>query len=346
MTTKQTFPSSPRRDDDIDLHALLGTLLDYKWLIIGVTAVFFVISVIYATLTTPIYEATATVQVEQKVPSLPGLDDLSQTLGASSSQATTEIALITSRPVIGDYMARSYSPQMPGDVAPPFMGMDSYDWGGAELDIFQLDVPSALLDKPLRLVAGEHGTYTLTDAGDNVLLTGRVGESATGNGITMQVQALHANPGTVFDVARHSHLGTITGLQGAINATEQGKDSGIIVLTYDNPDPVLATQLLDQISALYVQQNVERNSAEAANSLKFVKEQLPKVKMDLEKATAALNAFQMRAHSVDISLQTKGLLDQTVALGTQIENLRMQMADVERKFTSNHPTYQIGRAHV
>ena len=71
MTTKQTFPSSPRRDDDIDLHALLGTLLDHKWLIIGVTAVFFVISVVYATLTTPIYEATATVQVEQKVPSLP-----------------------------------------------------------------------------------------------------------------------------------------------------------------------------------------------------------------------------------------------------------------------------------
>ena len=40
MTTKQSFPSSPRRDDDIDLHALLGTLLDHKWLIIGVTAVF------------------------------------------------------------------------------------------------------------------------------------------------------------------------------------------------------------------------------------------------------------------------------------------------------------------
>ncbi|MEI7035742.1 polysaccharide biosynthesis tyrosine autokinase [Fulvimonas yonginensis] len=367
MTTKQTFPSSPRRDDDIDLHALLGTLLDHKWLIVGVTALFFVFSVLYVTLATPVYEATATVQVEQKVPSLPGLDDLTQTLGASSSQATTEIALITSRtvigqavtnlkldiqaeperfPIIGNYLARHYNPQMPGDVAPPLMGMDSYDWGGSQLDIFQLDVPSGLLDKPLHVIAGEHGAYTLTDDDDNVLLQGRVGQTATGNGITMQVQALHANPGTVFDVARHSHLGTITALQAAIQAVEMGKDSGIIVLTYDNPDPVLATQLLDQISSLYVQQNVERNSAEAANSLKFVKEQLPKVKMDLEKATAALNAFQMRAHSVDISLQTKGLLDQTVSIDTQIENLRMQMADVERKFTSNHPTYQALAAQI
>ena len=63
--------STTSNDDEIDLNALLGTLLDHKWLIIGVTAVFFVISVVYATLTTPIYEATATVQVEQKVPSLP-----------------------------------------------------------------------------------------------------------------------------------------------------------------------------------------------------------------------------------------------------------------------------------
>jgi tyrosine-protein kinase Etk/Wzc len=367
MTTKQTFPSPPRRDDDVDLHALLGTLLDHKWLIISVTAVFFVASVLYATLSTPIYEATATVQVEQKVPSLPGLDDLTQTLGASTSQATTEIALITSRtvigqavtnlkldiqaqperfPVIGDFMALRYDPQMPGDVAPPFLGMDSYDWGGAQLDIFQLDVPSAMLDKPMRLIAGEHGSYQLTDSDDNVLLEGRVGRTATGSGITMQVQTLHANPGTVFDVARRSQLGMITALQTAVQATEVGKDSGIIVLTYDNPDPVLATRFLDQVSSLYVQQNVERNSAEAANSLRFVKEQLPKVKMDLERASSALNAFQMRAHSVDISLQTKGLLDQTVALDTQIENLRMQMADVERKFTSNHPTYQALAAQI
>ncbi|WP_049623634.1 polysaccharide biosynthesis tyrosine autokinase [Frateuria defendens] len=361
MTAKQTFPSSPRRDDDVDLRALLGTLLDHKWLIAGVTAAFCVLSVLYAVLATPIYEASATVQVEQKVPSLPGLDDLTQTLGASTSQATTEIALLTSRtvigqavtnlkldidvepkrfPLIGDFIARRYAPDKPGDVAPPLGGMNSYDWGGAELNIFQLDVPSGLLDQPLHIVAGEQGAYTLMDDDDNVLLWGRVGESATAHGITIQVQSLRANPGTRFDVARYSHLATITALQQGILAVEQGKDSGIIEMTYRNPDPVLATQLLDQVSSLYVRQNVERNSAEAANSLKFVKEQLPKVKMDLEQASRALNAFQTRARSVDISLQTKGLLDQVVALDTNIAQLGLQMADVEHRFTRNHPNYQ------
>jgi tyrosine-protein kinase Etk/Wzc len=138
------------------------------------------------------------------------------------------------------------------------------------LDIFQLDVPPDLLDEKLRLVAGEHGAYTLQDDDGNVLVNGVAGQLATGHGVTMQVRTLRANPGTHFDVVQHSHLATITQLQKDIEASEQGKDSGIIQLTYNNTDPVLATQLLNQVTALYVRQNVDRSAAEAASSLKFV----------------------------------------------------------------------------
>ncbi|WP_350016671.1 polysaccharide biosynthesis tyrosine autokinase [Rhodanobacter sp. IGA1.0] len=358
MAATQTPSSS---DDEIDLGELLGTLIDHKWLIIIVTSVFFVVSVAYALLATPIYQANAIVQVEQKVPSLPGLSDLTQTLGASSSEATTEIALITSRtvvggaadnlhlatsitprhfPLVGNFIARRYVPAQPGAVAAPKFGMNSYDWGGSTLDIFQLDVPSGLLGRTLTLVAGGNGAYSLLDDDDNKLLDGQVGKSASGHGVTIQVKSLLANPGTRFDVVRQRDLAVISKLQQDINASEQGKDSGIIALTYNNADPVLATNLLDQVSEIYVKQNVDRNSAEAANSLKFVKEQLPNVRRDLEKATAALNAFQTQAHSVDITMQTKGLLDQTVAIESSIQQLRMQQADIERRFTPEHPAYK------
>jgi tyrosine-protein kinase Etk/Wzc len=358
MTTKQTFST---RDDDIDLRALLGTLLDHKWLIVAITVVFFVISVLYVVLATPIYQASAMVQVEQKTPSLPGLDDLSKTLGISTSQAVTEIQLLTSRlvigqavenlkldidsepkhfPLIGGFLARHFAPAQLGDVAAPLAGLSRYDWGGAQLDIFQLDVPSDLLDERLTLIAGEHGAYALQDGDGNVLVHGRAGQLSAGHGVVMQVRTLQANPGTHFDVMRRSHLATITQLQKDIVASEQGKDSGIVQLTYNNADPVLATQLLDQVTALYVRQNVDRSSAEAASSLKFVKEQLPKVRLELERATQALNTFQLREHSVDISMQTQSLLDQNVALETNLEQLRMQMSDMERHFTPEHPAYK------
>jgi tyrosine-protein kinase Etk/Wzc len=350
-----------QRDDEIDLSELLGTLSDHKWLIGTITGIFILLSIAYALLTTPIYQATSVVQVEQKVPSLPGLSALTQTLGAASPEATTETALITSRmvlgaavdelkltieahpqrmPVIGNFFARRYASKNPGLVSPPLFDMIGYDWGGSKLEIFQLDVPDSLLDQPLKLVAGKNGAYVLVDADDNVLVVGNTGQTSTGHGVTMQVQTLVANPGTQFRVFRHRRLTVINGLQRAINVNEQGKESGILQMTYDNADPQLAANVLREVGELYVRQDVDRNSAEAANSLKFVREQLPNVRRDLEKATAALNAYQIRAHSVDISMQTQGLLNQEVDIQANIQKLRLQLADMQRQYTPEHPAYK------
>lgn len=349
-------------DDSIDLRELIGTLLDRKWLIIAVTLIFLVVAFAYVTLATPIYQANSLLQVEQTTPTLPGLSQISQTLGASTSQAVTEIALVTSRrvlgktvsdlrldiqvqpwrfPVLGGYIARHYAPDHPGDVAPPHLGLSRYGWGGEKLSIFQLDVPTPLLGKQLTLRAGESGQFILYDDHGNQLVKGQVGQPASGHGVRIQVETLKANPGTGFDVTRQRTLAAIDQLQQKdIDAEEQGKDSGIIQVTYPNADPDLAVAVLDHIDNEYVRLNVARNSEEAAHQLEFVKGQLPGVRRDLEKAEAAMNAFQVKAHSVDISLQTKALLDQSVTIDNNIEQLRIQQADIERRYTSQHPAYK------
>lgn len=350
-----------QRDNEIDLGELVGTLRDHKWLIIRITAIFVVLGIIYALTATPVYQATSTAQVEQKVPDLPGLSALSQTLGASDPEASTQAALITSRmvvgavvdklkltvesspnriPLFGNFIARLYASHNPGKVAMPWFGMNGYDWGGAKLDIFQLDVPASLLDKPLTLVAGTSGNYALEDDNGNILVTGKAGQSASGQGVTIQVKTLTANPGTRFRVYRHRRLTVTNRLRKAIKVNEEAKDSGILDMTYDNANPAFAANVLGQVGNLYVRQDVERNSAEAANSLEFVREQLPKVRSQLEKATAALNAYQLQARSVDISMQTQSLLNQEVAIQANIQQLRLQQADMQRQYTPAHPAYK------
>ncbi|MBE1162278.1 polysaccharide biosynthesis tyrosine autokinase [Dyella acidiphila] len=349
------------RDGEIGLGEVLGTLKDNRWRIAIITAVFIGLSIVYALVATPIYQATAMVQVEQKVPDLPGLSALTQMLGAENPVATTESDLITSRmvvgaaveklklaidsnprrfPLFGNYFARRYAKNNPGKVAPAPWGLSGYDWGGSKLEIFQLDVPDDLLDKPLELTAGEGGIYVLQDDDHNVLVIGRVGQPSRGHGVTIEVQTLAANPGMRFRVLRHRDLTVIGDLQKKIDVKEDGKDSGILRMTYSNPDPKLATDVLEQVGQLYVRQDVDRNSAQATNSLKFVKEQLPGVRMELEKATTALNAFQNQMHSVDINMQTQALLNQNVSIQASIEQLRLQQADIQRQFTPEHPQYK------
>lgn len=349
--------------EEIDLRQFLGTLVDHKWWILIITGVFLIASAAYAFLATPIYRADAIVQVEPKTPSLPGLTDLSQSLGinAGTAEAATEIALIKSRavvgsavsalrldievvprrfPVLGSYFARRAEKQAPGELAPPLLGLTGFGWGGEELQIFQLDVPVALLATELELVAGGGGRFELFNEDGELLLAGTAGKPATGNGVKIQVESLKAHPGMQFSVIRHRRLSVVSDLQLEVGVGEAGKDSGILALTYENANPDLARDFLQQVAQAYVRQNVERNSAEASAQLVFVKEQLPNVRNQVDTAQKALSAYQMRANSVDLTLQTKGLLDQEVAVETSIQQLRLQQAEMDRKFTRDHPAYQ------
>ena len=347
-------------NDEIDLLGLFGTLIDHKWLIAAVTGAFMVAGAAYAVLATPVYQANALLQVEAKKNDLLGFSDIGSMLGKESPSAT-EIELIQSRsvigktvdnlkldiviqpkyfPVVGEFLARRFQNKNPGEIADPLLGLDSFAWGGESLKIFKLDLPDSQLGKKLTLTAGENGHYTLVDEDDNVLAASQAGQLFEQNGVAFQIEEMHANPGTRFRIIRNSRLTSILDYQEALDVVERGKESGMIGLALESTDPDQAIKILNEIAAIYVRQNVERTSAEAAQSLAFLKEQLPVVKKDLEKAGNALNEYQTRSKSVDITLETKAILDQIVGLDTSISELKLQQAEMDRKFTRQHPAYR------
>ncbi len=61
-----TKTSASKNEDDIDLSRLVGEFIDHRKLIISVTSLFTVIALVYALFATPIYQADALIQVEQK----------------------------------------------------------------------------------------------------------------------------------------------------------------------------------------------------------------------------------------------------------------------------------------
>lgn len=351
------------KGDEIDLRELIGVVLDRKWLILIVTAAFFVIGAGYALLAAPVYQAQAMVQVESKMPGIPGLSELSSSLGVGSGSkaATTEVALLTSRsvigtavdqlhldvvvepvrfPMVGSYFARRYSPDAQGQLATAKFGANSYAWGGENLVLQRFEVPSLWLEVPLTIESLDGGKFRLLGEDGNVILTGVAGEAATANGFTIEVQKLHANAGTRFTVMKRRRLDVISGLQSEVRVGEQGKESGILQVVYESQDAAKAEALVQQVVEAYVRQNVDRGSAEAAAQLQFVKDQLPSVRKQVEEAQAAMTTYQSKANSVDITMQTKGLLEQEVAVEGSIQQLRLKQAEMDRSFTREHPAYR------
>ncbi len=346
--------------DSIDLLGIFGSLIDQKWLIGALTGAFMVTGVAYAVLATPVYLANALVQVEPKKNDMLGFSDLNSMLGGQSP-SVTEIGIIKSRavigktvddlrldidvtpntfPLIGGFLSRRYRGDSETSVAPPRFGLHSYAWGGERLEFTRLQLPKDLLGKKLTLIAGEQQRFQLFDENDNLLAEGVAGEAFANDGVEGQIAHLSANPGTRFQVVRNPRIVTIQGYQDALDISEQGKESGIIRLALASSDAAEAVKILNKIASLYVEQNVRRTSAEAAQSLAFLQSQLPQVKRDLAKASDALNAYQTHGKTVNISLETQSVLGQSVALETRISELKMQQAELDRKFTKQHPAYR------
>lgn len=346
--------------DSIDLLGIFGSLIDQKWLIGALTGAFMVTGVAYAVLATPVYLANALVQVEPKKNDMLGFSDLNSMLGGQSP-SVTEIGIIKSRAVIGKtvddlrldidvtpntfplisgFLSRRYRGDSETSVAPPRFGLNSYAWGGERLEFNRLQLPKDLLGKKLTLIAGEQQRFQLFDENDNLLAEGVAGEAFANDGVEGQIAHLMANPGTRFQVVRNPRIVTIQGYQDALDISEQGKESGIIRLALASSDAAEAVKILNKIASLYVEQNVRRTSAEAAQSLAFLQSQLPQVKRDLAKASDALNAYQTHGKTVNISLETQSVLGQSVALETRISELKMQQAELDRKFTKQHPAYR------
>jgi len=346
--------------DSIDLLGIFGSLIDQKWLIGALTGAFMATGVAYAVLATPVYLANALVQVEPKKNDMLGFSDLNSMLGGQSP-SVTEIGIIKSRavigktvddlrldidvtpntfPLIGGFLARRYRGETEFSVAAPRLGLNSYAWGGERLEINRLNLPKALLGKKLTLIAGEQHRFRLFDENDNLLVEGVAGEAFKQDEVEGQIAQLSANPGTRFEVVRNPRIVTIQSYQDALDISEQGKESGIIRLALASTDAAEAVKILNKIASLYVQQNVQRTSAEAAQSLAFLQGQLPQVKRDLAKASDALNGYQTRGKTVNISLETQSVLEQVVSLDTRISELKMQQAEMDRKFTRQHPAYR------
>ncbi|QSP94488.1 polysaccharide biosynthesis tyrosine autokinase [Marinobacter salinisoli] len=353
---RSVHPNSGRADDEIDLMALVGTLWEGRWLILMATLACTLIGAMYALLQPNVYRANTLIQVEEKQGALPGMEDLSGLL-ESASNAGTEIQLIKSRrvlgevvgalnldivttpnyfPVIGEAIARRFQGEQ-SSLAPPLFGSE-YAWGAEELTVTRMEVPAEAGTYVLRAMEG--GAWQLLNESEAVVLYGDVGKPAEQGQFALMVTKLHARPGTLFRVTKRTRLNAIMALQKAISASEKGQGSGIIELSYENTDPVLAEDVLDEVGNRYVRQNVERNSAEAAKSLKFLRESLPELRKELEDAERKLNQYQINAETIDITAESTALLEQIVALETRISELEIQRAEIEQRFQPTHPRYK------
>ncbi|EJG1634744.1 polysaccharide biosynthesis tyrosine autokinase [Vibrio parahaemolyticus] len=344
MTT-QTIKQSRQVDDEIDLGKLFGIILDAKWLILCTVVLFSIVGVGVAILSTPIYKADALIQIESK--SSGGISAMVGDMGelfSAESSATTEIEIIKSRMILGGTVDKFNLTTVASPNYMPIIGkgLARIQDEQISINVTRFNAPFYAVGIPLTLevVDAEQKAFKLTEDNGSVVLEGKVGELLEKNGYQFLATELVAQTGDSFTVSKISKLDAINKLQENLSISERGKQTGIISLSFSGEDRTKIQAILNDISQNYFLQNVQRNSAEAEQSLEFLKGHLPDIKIKLTASEDVLNRFRQENESIDLGLEAQSTLKVMVELEAQLNELTFKESEISQRFTQDHPAYK------
>ncbi|MCM2971561.1 polysaccharide biosynthesis tyrosine autokinase [Larsenimonas suaedae] len=346
-----------QENEDMDIGRILGLLYDRKWLIAGVTFIFAMIGVIYSFVATPIYQANSLIEIESRPNASNAAGEIGNIFGNTGPKSVAEMQILQSRKVLGNAANRVNlqtvvkPKKLPfiGDLIlrkgvkrPGFASNWSYVFGGEGINVTRLVLPSRLIGYPLTVKVTGDQSYDVYAGGERVLsgLVGQLSQSSDGN-VEVRVMNLDAPKGAEFIMYKRSDLSAIGSLKSRFSVEETGRSgTGILQLTLSGADALQIKDSLQAINEVYLEQNIRRQSAEAQNSIDFLKKQIPEVRENLSSAENKLNDYRVRQDSVDLTQETQSTLNQLVNVESQLNQLKFDEADLSQRFTKNHPQYQ------
>lgn len=352
----QEPPRRRRGHREPTLAELAWTVAERRWTILAVLASALVGAAAIVFLAPPIYEATVLVRVEGRArPAAP--EDVVQ-LFDTTPPAEAEMRILRSRallddvvaglgldreaaprrfPVIGDAVARRAA----GAPRSAPLGLDRFAWGGESIRVDRLDVSAPLTGEPLVLTALAGGAYEVRDAHGTPLVTGAVGQPASGGAgdrtVSLLVSDLVARPGTEFEVRRLRTDELVDGLQKELEITEQGKPGGLVEVKLSGRDPAQLARTLDALAGTYVAQSLRRTSQDAAALLATLDARLPGLKAAADAAELAVTRFHQRNGKLNLTVDAARLLARVNELEHGITEAEQAASEQARRHSGTYP---------
>jgi tyrosine-protein kinase Etk/Wzc len=331
---------------------LLVLMRDHIGQIAGVTMLVVGLALSYLLLATPIYSADVLVRVDPPEPNALGIALQNQeALPLPAPSPSAEIAVIQSRsvlePVIRHYRFDvSITPRSvpilgalaeklatPGQPAAPWFGLRSYMWGGEQAQIASLEVPPVLEEEDLKLLVLDNGEYELRGPSNEHLLSGKVGQPASSNGVSILVRQLVARPETQFKVIRWNALDAATRLTDVLKIEDKVKDTGLVQITYSDKYPAKAAEVANAISRQYLASAVATRQRADSATLEFIKNELPRLHAELKRAEDELSAFEASSRSLQPTSEAQAYLQGGIDFDRQIATLQIQRTQLTERFT-------------
>ena len=355
-----------QEERSISIVDLIENFFYYRWHFVVTFVLITSLTLFYAILATPIYVADSLIQIDRKTSGSLGAFANQQSPGILSTQQSpifAEIEIIKSRsvigravealqanitvsvanrlPIVGGLLSRILPKGSDGLVKPLWEAGD-WGWGGEQLRIAEMVVPPTLTDQPLSLKIEKNEAWELSDKDGKLVARGVDGglTVALDGTLRMRIDTLLARPGTRFRIVVRSLQDSIAQMSQNLVVVDDRRQTSLIKLNYQNANPAYAAVVLNAITTAYVEQNIARLSEEAEQTLKFMNQELPKLRAKLDASEQELNEFRSSTKTIDVSSEIKEVLTKITMLDKMRFDLDMKKNEYAQRYDPAHPLMQ------
>jgi tyrosine-protein kinase Etk/Wzc len=242
-------------------------------------------------------------------------------------------------PYISDFVLTSGIPQ------PAFMERQPYVWGGDKMEVARFVLADNRRANIVVLERGSEDLYRVIIDGQ-AIGTGQIGQHGyfLNGELELLIDEFNAPPGVQFHLSKRNRNSYIRSLGNRLQISEvgggRGSSTGILRLSMTGPDRQEIVRSLDAVADTFLTQNVERQSAQAEQSLAFLEEQTPELRSQLTTAEERLNNYRANLDSVDLSSEAQAAIQRYIDIERRINELEFQEAELAQRYTPSHPSYR------
>ena len=316
--------SSHGHTEDVHVREVLGILRRARFLIVSCTIIIVAVTVYFTRRATPIYEATASIRVDEKQPSLPALDALQGI--ASTNEVTTEMAELGSRSVIEEVteaLALRVEVVRPERTSRREILARITVGRAADSGSYQLQRER---DGHFRIVSGTTGAAVGEVA---------IGEPARLGTVTLVLAPTAAKYQSI-ELVIHSFDAAVAALQSNVAILRPSRDANIIAVRYRDDDPELVRDVTNAVATHFIERRQSVRQTETRSTVTFLRQQLSRLSAQLASAEDALRSFREREDIVDLPEEERSqvghaadLLAQRNTLDAERTALTSLLAEVE-----------------
>jgi tyrosine-protein kinase Etk/Wzc len=285
--------------------------LRHHWLLIATgTAVGIGVAAFLTSRATPIYRATASLQIQDKTPNLP---EVFKTL-STGAEINTDMEVLRSRALV-DVTASALGLRV--RVVQPKRVPRETLFSRIEVDD---SAPAGLYQFQLQ----DDDRYIVTDATDGTTL----GFAPPGTAIVFRGMRLALKPRTprvsLIVVEVGPAPGTVDAVKRALRIEQASLGANVVTLTYEDTDPVLVRQVPNMVMARFMERRQNALQAEARGTANFLRDQLTTVSSQLSAAEDTLRGFREREQVIDPQTEASSQVSRLVSKESERSSLEAE----------------------